>query len=76
MARWRQQKASQLPARGEVELFVVDAAEELGVGGGTTSGDGSEGAALAEEAAKIEEGAGGGGDFQFIHRDSRAPNRT
>ena len=32
----------------EVELFVVDAAEELGVGGGTTSGDGGEGAALAE----------------------------
>jgi hypothetical protein len=34
----------------EVELLVVDAAEELGMGGGTASGDGGEGAALAEEA--------------------------
>jgi hypothetical protein len=70
--------AKSFPACGEgqVELFVVDTSEELGVGGGTTSGDGSEGAALAEEAAKIEEGAGGGGDFLFIHRDSKAPNRT
>jgi hypothetical protein len=42
--------AELLPGCGvrEVELFVVDAAEELGMGGGTASGDGGEGAALAE----------------------------
>jgi hypothetical protein len=51
----------------EVELLVVDAAEELGVGGGTASGDGGEGAALAEEVAKVEGLAGNGGDRRFVH---------
>jgi hypothetical protein len=64
----------------EVELFVVDAAEELGVGGGTASGDGGEAAALSEEAAEVEGFAGIGGDLRFVedlrfvHRNSRAPN--
>jgi hypothetical protein len=64
----------------EVELFVVDAAEELGMGGGTASGDGGEGAALAEEAAEVEGFAGVGGDLRFVqdlrfvHRDSMVPN--
>ena len=55
---------------GQVELFVVDATEQLGVGGGATSGDGSEGAALSEEAAKIEGHVGVGGDLRFVHTDS------
>jgi hypothetical protein len=50
----------------------VDAAEELGVGGGATSGDGSEGAALSEEAAKIEGRVRVGGDLRFVHTDSRS----
>ena len=41
------------------------------MGGGTTSGNGSEGAALAEEAAEIEGSAGVGGDLRFVHRESR-----
>jgi hypothetical protein len=57
----------------EVELFVVDAAEELGVGGGAASGDGGESAALAEEAAEVGGLAGNGGDLRFVHRNSRAP---
>jgi hypothetical protein len=65
-------------ARG-VGLFVVDAAEELGVGGGTASGDGGKGAALAEEAAEVEGFAGIGGDLRFVqglrfaHGNSRTP---
>ena len=47
---------------GKVELLVVDAAEELGVGSGTSSGDGGEGAALAEEAAEFEGLSRIGGD--------------
>src|ERR1019366_2135294 len=43
---------------GAVEFFVADAAEELGVGGGAASGDSAEGAALAEKAAEVEDGAG------------------
>src|ERR1019366_7259150 len=63
----------------EVELFVVDAAEELGVGGGTASGDSGKGAALAEESAEVEGFAGIGGDLRFVedlrfvHGNSRAP---
>ena len=38
---------------GPVELFVANAAEELGVGGGTASADSGKGAALAEEAAEV-----------------------
>jgi hypothetical protein len=38
---------------GQVELLVVNAAEELGVGGGTASGDSGKGAALAEHAAEV-----------------------
>ena len=58
----------------EVELFVVDAAEELGVGGGTTSGDGGEGAALAEEAAEVY--AWIDGDLRCVHSDSNARRET
>jgi hypothetical protein len=36
---------------GEVELFVADTLEELGVGGGTTSANSSESAPLAENPA-------------------------
>jgi hypothetical protein len=43
---------------GEVELFVADALEELGVGSGTASADSDKGAALAEETAEVEGGAG------------------
>src|ERR1019366_5584157 len=66
--------AETLPGFGEraVELLVVDAAEELGVGGGTTSGDGGEGAALAEEAAEVE-GLAGNGELWCVHGNSRAP---
>jgi hypothetical protein len=39
------------------------------VGGGAASGDGSEGAALAEEASEI-------GGLRFVHRDSRFRDRT
>jgi hypothetical protein len=55
----------------EVELFVVNAAEELGVGGGTASADSGKGATLAEEASKVH--AGIDGDFGCVHRGSRAP---
>src|ERR1017187_3767359 len=61
---------------GAVEFFVADAAEELGVGGGAASGDSAEGAALAEKAAEVEDGAGVGGDFWFVHRDSNASERA
>jgi hypothetical protein len=57
---------------GAVEFFVVDVAEELGVGGGTASSDGSEGAALAEEASEVESLAGSGWDLRSVHRSSRA----
>jgi len=45
------------PGRGdaEVEFFVADAAEELGVGGGTASADRGKGASLAEEATELED---------------------
>ena len=55
---------------GQVELFIVDATEELGVGGGATSGDGSEGAALSEETAKFEGRVRVGGDLRFVHTGS------
>jgi hypothetical protein len=55
----------------EVELFVVDAAKEHGVGGGTASADGDKGAALAEDMTEVERGAGIGLDFKFLHGDSR-----
>ena len=44
------------PGRGdaEIEFFVADAAEELGVGGGTASADRGKGAPLSEEAAEFE----------------------
>ena len=61
---------------GAVEFFVADAAEELGVGGGAASGDSAEGAALAEKAAEVEDGAGVGGDFRFVHRDSKGSERA
>jgi hypothetical protein len=69
--------AETLPGFGEgaVELLVVDAAEELGVGGGTTSGDGGEGAALAEDAAEVE-GLAGNGELRCVHGNSRAPKAT
>src|ERR1017187_4686433 len=51
---------------GPVEFFVADAAKELGVGGGTASGDGGDGAALGEEGAGID------GDLRSVHRYSRA----
>ena len=57
---------------GEVEFFVVDAAEEFGVGGGAASGDGAEGA----EAAEVEDRAGGGGEFRFVQRDFNAAKRA
>jgi hypothetical protein len=31
---------------------------------------------LAEEAAEVEDGAGVGGDFRFVHRDSNASERA
>jgi hypothetical protein len=58
---------------GEVELFIVDAAEELGVGGGAATADSGKGAALAEEASKVH--AGIDGDFGCVHRGSRAKLR-
>ena len=58
--------------KGEVEFFVANAAEELGVGGGTASGDSAEGAALAEEATEIEDRSGVEGDIRFVHSDSDA----
>jgi hypothetical protein len=69
--------AEGLPGWGarEVEFLVVNAAEELGVGGGTTSGDGGEGAALAEETAEVDGLAGIGGELRFVHRCSRARER-
>jgi len=42
-------------ADGEVEFLLANAAEELGMGGGTTSADCRKGAALAEEATEIED---------------------
>jgi len=47
------------------------------MGGGTASGDGGKGAALAEESAEVEGFAGIGGDLRFVqdlrfvHRNSR-----
>jgi hypothetical protein len=54
----------------------VNAAEELGVGGGTASGDGGEGATLAEETSEFEGRSGNGRDLRFVQSDSRAPRRT
>jgi hypothetical protein len=51
---------------GEVEFFVADAAEKLGVGGGTASAESDEGAALAEEAAEVE-GREVELGFRFVH---------
>jgi hypothetical protein len=67
--------AKSSPGRGDgaVELFVVNAAEELGLSGGTASGGSGEGAMLAEEAAEVEGRVGFGEDLRFFHRDSRAP---
>jgi len=42
------------------------------VGGGATSGDGSEGAALSEEAGKLEGRVRIGVDLRFVHTDSRS----
>ena len=56
---------------GEVEFFVADAAEELGVGGGTASAESDEGTALAEDTAEVEGRAGIGEDFGFVHGGSR-----
>ena len=39
---------------GEVELLVANAAEELGMGGGTASADSGKGTALAEETADVQ----------------------
>src|ERR1035441_5017428 len=36
------------------------------------SGDGAKGAALAEEAAEVEDRAGIGGGLRFVHKDSSA----
>src|ERR1019366_8832929 len=58
---------------GLVEFLVVNAAKELGVGGGTSSGDGGKGAALAEETAEVDGFAGIGRDLRFVHRGSRGP---
>jgi hypothetical protein len=66
-ARLGPQNSSQVAALSEVSPFVVDAAEELGMGGGTASGDGGKGAALAEQAAEVEGFAGIGGDLRFVH---------
>jgi hypothetical protein len=55
---------------GKVQLLVVDAAEELGVGSGTSSADGGEGATLAEKAAEFEGLARIGRERGFVHRDS------
>jgi hypothetical protein len=61
---------------GAVELLLANAAEELGVGGGTASGDSAKGAALAEETAEVEGLEGIGEDLWFVHRDSGAPKRA
>ena len=51
----------------------MNLAEELGVSGGAASGDGGEGAALAEEAGEVGGFAGRGRDLRFVHRDFRFP---
>jgi hypothetical protein len=53
----------------------VDAAEELGVGGGAASGHGGEGTALAEETAESDGVEGVGGDLRFLHKYSKATKR-
>ena len=55
---------------GEVELLVMNAAEELGVGRRTSSSDRGEGATLAEETAEFEGLTRVGGDLRFVHKDS------
>ena len=59
---------------GPIELFVANAAEELGVGGGTASTESAKGAALAEEATEVY----GRIDvnLRFVHSDSSARNET
>jgi hypothetical protein len=59
---------------GPVELFVANAAEELGVGGGTASAESAKGAALAEEAAEVYGWIDG--DLRFVHSDSSARSET
>src|ERR1035437_2936751 len=59
---------------GPVELFVDNAAEELGVGGGTAAADSGVGAALAEEAAEVY--AWIDGNSRFVHSDSSARRET
>jgi hypothetical protein len=58
---------------GPVKLFVANAAEELGVGGGTASAEGAKGAALAEEAAEVYGRIDV--DLRFVHSDSSARKR-
>jgi hypothetical protein len=57
---------------GEVELLVANAAEELGVGGGTASADSGKGAALAEETAEVKAWIDGRLRLRWVHRDSGA----
>jgi hypothetical protein len=59
---------------GPVELFVANAAEELGVGGGTASAESAKGAALTEEAAEVYGRIDG--DLRFVHSDSSARRET
>jgi len=58
---------------GQEEFFVANAAEELGVGGGTASAESAKGAALAEEAAEVH---GIDGDLWCVHGDSSARSET
>ena len=57
-----------------VELFLADAAEELGVGGGTASAESAKGAALAEEAAEVYGRIDV--DRWFVHIDSNSQSET
>jgi hypothetical protein len=57
----------------EVEFFVVNLAEELGVSGGAASGDSGESAALAEEAGEVGGFAGRCGDLRFVHLGLQNP---
>ena len=59
---------------GPVELFVANAAEELGVGGGTASADSGKGAALAQQAAEVY--AWIDGVLRCVHSDSGARGET
>ena len=59
---------------GPVELFLTNAAEELGVGGGTASAESAKGAALAEEAAEVYGRIDV--DLRFVHSDSNSESET